>query len=216
MPEIASENEIGNVFQILISISGYWLNMYIHKSLKEKEAECKALLLSTGRPKVEALISHIERMGYFIAPGSLKHHRFEGGLVSHSLETYHKAMELRAERIAHGGNPDSMPEESVIIATLMHDLCKADALRYSKETHKSYSVKKTHGHSARSVRQVGYSGFELTPAEKDAILWHMGGSKFPEDKHDHFRKHPLAAIVFYADKSSIAEASLRHRRKSKA
>lgn len=184
--------------------------MHIHKSLKEKEAECKALLLSTRRPKIEALINHIERMGYFIAPGSLKHHRFEGGLVSHSLETYHKAMELRAKKIAHGGNPDSMPEESVIIATLMHDLCKADALRFSNETRNSYCVKKTHGHSARSVRQVGYSGFELTAAEKDAILWHMGGNKFPEDKRDHFRKHPLADIVYHADKRSIAEASLRH------
>lgn len=187
--------------------------MHIHKSLKEKEAECKALLLSTGRPKIEALIAHIERMGYFIAPGSLSHHRFEGGLVSHSLETCHKAMELRAERIAKGADPNLMPEESVIIAALMHDLCKADALRYSKEMHKSFSVKKTRGHSERSVRQVGYSGFELTAAEKDAILWHMGGRKFPEDKHDHFKSHPLAAIIFYADKKSIAEASLRHHRR---
>lgn len=184
--------------------------MHIHKSLKEKEAECKALLLSTGRPKVEALISHIESMGYFIAPGSLNHHRFEGGLVSHSLETYYKAMELRAERIAHGGDPNSMPEESVIIAALMHDLCKADALRYSHETRKSFAVKKTHGHSARSVRQVGYSGFVLTAAEKDAILWHMGGKKFLEDKRDHFKRHPLAAIIYHADKRSIDDASRRH------
>lgn len=187
--------------------------MHIHKSLKEKEAECKALLLSTKRPKIEDLIAHIERMGYFIAPGSLTHHRFEGGLVSHSLETYYKAMELRAERIAHGASPDSMPEESVIIATLMHDLCKADALRYSKETRKSYSIKKTHGHSTRSVRQVGYSGFALTAAEKDAILWHMGGKRFPEDMRTHFKTHPLAAIVYYADKRSIGEASRRHHRK---
>lgn len=187
--------------------------MHIHKSLKEKEAECKSLLLSTGRPKIGDLISHIERMGYFIAPGSLKHHRFEGGLVSHSLETYHKAMELRAEKISQGCDPNSMPEESVIIAALMHDLCKADALRYSSERRKSYTVKNTRGHSARSVRQVGYSGFVLTEMEKDAILWHMGGSRFPEDKIDHFKTHPLADIIFYADKKSIREASLRHHRK---
>lgn len=187
--------------------------MHIHKSLKEKETECKALLLSTGRPKIEDLINHIERMGYFIAPGSLNHHRFEGGLVSHSLETYHKAMELRAERIAHGGDPGTMPEDSVVIAALMHDLCKADALRYSMETRKSYMVKKTKGHSTRSVRQVGYSGFVLTEAEKDAILWHMGGKRQPGDKHEHFKKHALAAIIYWADKKSIAEASLRHQRR---
>ena len=101
---------------------------------------------------------------------------------------------------------------SVIIAALMHDLCKADALRYSKETHKCFSVKMTHGHSARSVRQVGYSGFVLTEAAKDAILWHMGGKKLPGDKQEHFKTHPLADIIFYADKKSIGEASHRHHR----
>lgn len=187
--------------------------MSIHKSLKGKKEECVALLLSTQRPKIEALISHIERMGYFIAPGSLNHHRFEGGLLSHSLETYHKAMELRQVRIDRGMDAELMPKESVIIAALMHDLCKADALRYSRESRRSYEVKKTHGHSARSVRQVGYSGFELTSAERDAILWHMGGRRFKEDRIEHFKRNPLAEIIYYADKKSIREASLRHHRK---
>lgn len=184
--------------------------MHIHKSLEEKVAECKALLRSTGRNGIEDLIAHIERMGFFVAPGSFTHHRFEGGLVSHSLETYRKAMELREEKIAHGADAGLMPEDSVIIAALMHDLCKADALRFSKESHKVYSVKKTNGHSARSVRQVGYSGFKLTAVEADAILWHMGGRRMHEERREHFKNHPLAAIIFYADKKSIAEASLRH------
>ena len=187
--------------------------MNIHRTLKEKETECKGLLRSTGRPEIEALINHIERMGYFIAPGSQKHHRFEGGLLSHSLETYHKAMELRGEKIAQGVDDDTMPEESVIIAALMHDLCKADALRYSNETRKCFSVKKTHGHSVRSVRQVGYSGFVLTDAEEDAILWHMGGKRQPGNRYEHFKTHPLADIIFYADKKSIDEASHRHHRR---
>lgn len=184
--------------------------MYIHKSLQEKKEECKELLLSTKRPKIEDLIKYIDNMGYFVAPGSLSHHRFEGGLVSHSLETYHKAMELRGEKIAQGVDPNAMPEESVIIAALLHDLCKADALRYSKETRKSFVVKKTHGHSMRSVRQIGYSGFVLTNAEKDAILWHMGGKRLSGDKNEHFRTHPLADIIHRADGKSINEASRRH------
>ena len=184
--------------------------MYTHKSLSEKVTECKKLLLSTSRPNIEDLIVHIEHMGYFKAPGSLDHHRFEGGLVSHSLETYYKAMELRRAKIEHGVDPVAMPEDSVIIAALMHDLCKADALRYSNETHKCYVAKKTHGHSARSVRQVGYSGFVLTDAEKDAILWHMGGEKMPGNKYDHFKTHPLADIIYSADKLSIKDASQRH------
>ncbi len=69
--------------------------VHIHKTLEQKKEECLALLRSTKRDKIEDLINYITNMGYFEAPGSLKHHRFVGGLVSHSLETYHKAMELR-------------------------------------------------------------------------------------------------------------------------
>ena len=60
--------------------------MHIHKTLQQKKEECLSLLRSTGRDKIEDLITHITRMGYFEAPGSLKHHRFVGGLLSHSLE----------------------------------------------------------------------------------------------------------------------------------
>ncbi len=184
--------------------------MKAHKSLAEKKEECLALLRSTNRNNIEKIITHIEKMGYFEAPGSESHHRFEGGLVSHSLETCHKALVLRENKISNGTNPDKLPIESVIIASLLHDVCKADKLRFNKETRKVYAIKKTNGHSQRSVRQIGYSGFVLSPEEKDAILWHMGGKHFNEDRHRHFAQHPLSEIIFYADKKSIHEASLRH------
>ena len=152
-------------------------------------------------------------MGYFEAPGSLKHHRFVGGLVSHSLETYHKAMELREEKIREGFTPDQMPEESVIISALMHDLCKADVLRYSSETHKAYVCKSHKGHSQRSVRQIGYSGFQLTILEKEAILWHMGGERICPDKQKrviYYQSHPLSDIIRRADGKSIGESKRRH------
>lgn len=191
---------------------------HIHKSLDEKKEECISLLQSTGRPDIDKLIAHITQMGYFIAPGSKDHHRFCGGLVSHSLETYHKAMEIRQELIEKGGDTASMPQASVIIATLMHDLCKADALRINEQTRKVYEAKNTSGHSARSVRQVGYSGFKLTPQEEDAILWHMGGKKYTHgsdnekkrQRDKHLAENPLAYLVFHADKQSIREAKRRH------
>ena len=190
------------------------MNMkHIHKTLQQKTDECLALLRSTNRDKIENLISHITRMGYFEAPASLKHHRFVGGLVSHSLETYHKAMELREEKIREGFSPDQMPIESVIIAALMHDLCKADVLRYSPETHKVYVCKSFKGHSQRSVRQVGYSGFQLTGLEKEAILWHMGGKRICPDKERrvlHYASHPLSDIIRRADGKSIGESKKRH------
>lgn len=186
---------------------------HVHQTLQQKADECLALLRSTQRDKIEDLISHITRMGYFEAPASLRHHRFIGGLVSHSLETYHKAMQLREEKIRNGFTPEQMPEDSVIIAALMHDLCKTDVLRFNPGLRKVYECKSYRGHSQRSVRQVGYSGFQLTPLEEDAILWHMGGERICPDKQTrvaHFQSHPLSDIIRRADRQSIGESTSRH------
>ena len=185
--------------------------MHYYLPLSRKIEECKALLRSTNRPNVDKLISYISELGYFIAPGSFKHHRFQGGLVSHSLETYKMAMDLRQEKINQGISQDLIPVESVIIAALMHDLCKADELLFNTEQKVVYSVKQIYvGHSRKSVAQVGKSGFRLTEQEKDAILWHMGGNRFYEDRTTHFQKNPLSEIIYNADKRSIKEAKRRH------
>jgi HD superfamily phosphohydrolase YqeK len=165
---------------------------------------CKELLRKTQRPNIERLIKFITQLGYFIAPGSMKHHCYKGGLVSHSLETYHKAMNLRSRKIAKGVDPNLLPVESVIIASLMHDLCKADELRFDVYRRRVYSIiSKYEGHSQKSVTQLAKAGFVLTDEEKSAILWHMGGKRFKEDRRTFFSMHPLAEIIFYADKYSI-------------
>ena len=186
--------------------------MHIQKTLKQKVEECLVLLRSTNRDKIEDLIKQISKLGYFEAPGSLKHHRFEGGLVSHSLETYRKALQLRDKKIQKGYKPSEMPDDSIIIAALMHDLCKADALRYSDTLRRVVELKQT-DHSARSVRLVEKSGFQLTSAEEEAILWHMGGKKREKDLQKrlaYFDSHPLSDIIYWADKKSIGESKRRH------
>ena len=190
-------------------------DMHVQKTLKQKVEECLALLRSTKRDKIEDLIAHITRMGYFEAPGSIQHHRFVGGLVSHSLETHHKALQLRDEKIQKGFDSSEMPDDSIIITALMHDLCKADTLRYSHTLHRTIELKHT-DHSARSVRQIEKSGFQLTSAEKEAILWHMGGKKKEKDLQKrlaYFKSHPLSDIIYWADKKSIGESKRRHHSK---
>ena len=186
---------------------------HIHKSLEEKKEECIRLLRSTNRPHIDDLISFISHMGYFVAPGSYTHHRFKGGLVSHSLETYYEAMALREQKIKEGFSSESMPEESVIISALMHDLCKADTIRYNDEQRKVCRVKKARGHSRRSVCKVGEAKFRLTEDEKNAILWHMGGRHIYEDKQkriEFFQNNPLSDIIRKADGSSIGKSKKRH------
>ena len=186
--------------------------MHVQKTLEQKIEECLALLRSTNRDKIENLINQITSLGYFEAPGSLNHHRFKGGLVSHSLETYHKALQLRDKKILEGFDPSEMPDDSIIIAALMHDLCKADALRYTQTIHRTIELKQT-DHSARSVRLIEKSEFQITPAEKEAILWHMGGKKKEKDLQKrlaYFKSHPLSDIIYWADKKSIGESKRRH------
>ena len=170
----------------------------------QKVEYCKELLKKTQRSNIERLIEFITDLGYFIAPGSMKHHRYKGGLVSHSLETYHEAMNLRSIKIAKGIDPNLLPIDSVVIASLMHDLCKADELRFDVDRRRVYSIiSKYEGHSQKSVTQLAKAGFVLTDEEKSAILWHMGGKRFKEDRRTFFSEHPLAEIIFYADKYSI-------------
>ena len=86
----------------------------------------------------------------------------------------------------------------------MHDLCKADELRFDVYRRRVYSIiSKYEGHSQKSVTQLEKAGFVLTDKEKSAILWHMGGKRFKEDRRTFFSMHPLAEIIFYADKYSI-------------
>lgn len=171
--------------------------------LQQKQEECLALLRSTGRDGIENLIAHIDRMGFFVAPGSTKHHRYRGGLLCHSLETYHEAVKMSRCYLGRGVGAPSFTLDELVVSTLLHDLCKADILRYDDNQHRVVTVKYGHGHSARSVRKIEESGFQLTTNERNAILWHMGGSKMPGTKEQHFANHPLSKIVFWADKWSI-------------
>ena len=90
---------------------------------------------------------------------------------------------------------------------------KSFVLRYNQESRRVYICKSSRGHSERSVRQVGYSGFQLTQSEKEAILWHMGGKRRcpnEQQRKDYFESHPLCYIIHRADYKSIREQRRHH------
>ena len=86
------------------------------------------LLRTTGREGIECVIEDLERLGFFDAPASTRFHlNSDGGLCEHSLNTCKVGMMLREEMIKI--SPESehfLRKDSVIIATLLHDVCKAD------------------------------------------------------------------------------------------
>ena len=137
---------------------------------------------------MENVIERLEEQGFFKAPASTKFHlNYEGGLLEHSMNVCDMALELRELIIRKKeGLRVSLPKESVIIAALLHDVCKADiykpAVKRQKNEHgiwcdvPGYDVDYSNfpvGHGEKSVIWLLQNGLKLTADEIMAIRWHM-------------------------------------------
>ena len=96
--------------------------------MENLKIEFQEKLLSTKREGMENVIKHLERLGFFVAPASTKFHlNVKGGLMQHSWNVYKTAMMLREQMILMKPElAEKLPEESVIIASLLHDVCKSN------------------------------------------------------------------------------------------
>ena len=148
----------------------------------------KEKLLSTGREGMEAVIQNLEDLGFFEAPASTRFHlNVRGGLMEHSWNVCNTALMLREQMILM--NPeiaDKLPIDSVIIASLLHDVCKADIYKECLLNRKNeqsiwekvpgYEADYSYlplGHGEKSVIMLLSSGLKLTKDEMLAIRWHM-------------------------------------------
>lgn len=149
------------------------------------------LLRSTGRENIETLINWLEtKSDFFIAPSSTFYHgNFAGGLCQHSLNVY-KALKNFIEHSDSLALPEcklrEIPESSLIIAALLHDLCKtnfyvAEYKNFKDEatnTWKKYQTYKCEdkfplGHGEKSVIMI-QNFIKMSATEIIAIRWHMG------------------------------------------
>lgn len=198
-------------------------------TLKE---EFLSLLRSTKREGIEDVIEELERLGFFEAPASAGHHlNVDGGLLEHSMNVCRCSLMIRDQmETLCPGTADACPRESVIIASLLHDVCKADiykpAVKKRKnsfgywEDVKGYDVSYKNfpmGHGEKSVIVLLCAGLQMTDDEMLAIRWHMGpwGLNFNsyEDQrcYDTAQKQsPLVSIVRAGDglASSIMEKEI--------
>ena len=187
-------------------------------------------LLSTKREGMETVIKHLDRLGFFVAPASTKFHlNVKGGLMQHSWNVCNTALMLREQMIAM--NPDlkgKLPEESVVLASLLHDVCKSNIYKEALLNRKNdqgyweivpgYEVDYTSlplGHGEKSVIMLLTLGLKLTKDEMLAIRWHMTAWELafqsPEQKANLQKAReiaPLCAIVQAADglASALLEA----------
>lgn len=168
------------------------------------------LLRSTNRENIENLIEFICKTDFFEAPASTRFHGSkENGLVEHSLKVY----EILKQKVETSIIPINIPQESIIIIALLHDLCKANYYKIDYRNAKNalgvwekvpyYTVEDTipYGHGEKSV-MMATEYIKLTPEEKYAIRWHMGYTE-PKEQYSTiglaYTKYPIALLTFEAD-----------------
>ena len=154
----------------------------------DKKDEFIALLKSTNRQGIDNCLLVLEQLGFFTAPASTKFHlNTDGGLVEHSLNVCKVALRIRETMIELDNTfAAKLPKESIIIAALLHDVCKSDiykpCISYKKNNEgkwdkiPGYEVDYAGmplGHGEKSVIMLQMWGLKLTLDEILAIRWHM-------------------------------------------
>ncbi len=191
--------------------------------LKANKEEFIQLLRSTGRDGVDDLIDYLDdgRNHFFTAPASVNHHlSSDGGLLQHSLNVCHAALKLRELAIAE--RPELEPylnRSSVIIASLLHDICKADIYVPTRRKKRdanglfvdvdTYNVDYSNfpmGHGEKSAIMALWGGLDITQEELLAIRWHMTAWDLPFQSVEAGKslntardQHPLCSLVQLAD-----------------
>lgn len=135
------------------------------------------LLRSTKRNGIENVISLLENSNYFTV-GCHSHHKYTGGMADHALQTYELAKKRRRR----------VQADSLIITTLLHDICDINVHREFK------------GHGWRSVALLTkHCGLELSTDEWNAIRYHM------RRRDDRPVRTSLELAVYSADKDSASK-----------
>lgn len=153
-----------------------------------KKKEFAELLLSTGREGIENVVVELGKLGFFEAPASTKFHlNYPGGLLEHSLNVCKVALQVRDTMVAMQPELEvKLPRESVILASLLHDVCKSDIYKPSVSYKKTpegkwdkipgFEVDYSNlplGHGEKSVIMLQMWGLQLTVDEILSIRWHM-------------------------------------------
>ena len=126
--------------------------------MKEK---IKELLSKINREGINELLDFLEKSDYYEAPASTRYHgAFKQGLIEHSYKVY----EILKEKI--NIHKLEVPEETLIIVTLLHDICKVNFYKIDYRNAKNargewekvpyYTIEDTipYGHGEKSVMML--------------------------------------------------------------
>lgn len=167
------------------------------------------LMSRISRDGIKELMDYIKRSDFYNAPASTRFHlACPGGLLQHSLNVYDCLTAKRKSPI-WGKYLESISEESLILISLLHDLCKTNVYSIGFKNQKTYETDKVRAANPNLVKHDDLGDFiwetvpkyeindhcplghgekslalcqhyvKLKAEEIFAIRWHMG---FCEDK----------------------------------
>ena len=176
----------------------------------EQKAIFEQLLQETGRPGINSVLDWLNTTDFYRAPASAKYHGSHlGGLLAHSINVYtelsniNKALNLE------------IPHDTVAIAGLLHDVCKANTYKigyrnvkneelgiWEKKQIYEYDDQVPYGHGEKSVIILQGLGLQMNRTEMMMIRFHMGGF-IGTDQHGLVNRaadlHPEIAAMHAAD-----------------
>lgn len=162
------------------------------------------------RNGITDLLTYLEQSDFYTAPASTRFHgSYPGGLLDHSLQVYHEF-----KRLLTAYPEIQCSDETAVIITLFHDICKTNMykkeLRNRKnnegkwETYDAYTKdEKLHygGHGSKSVF-ILQNYIKLTVEESVAINCHMGSWDGNDSASEAYEQFPIAWLLHVADESS--------------
>lgn len=144
-------------------------------------------LKKVKREGIDDLIKYLEDSDFFTAPASTQYHgSYEGGLLEHSLNVYNCLLFEYDNILDVGLNLPEIPEDSLIICSLLHDLCKVNCYVPGFRNVKNEQTgvwEKVPIYKREPLFPMGHGGksvfiiqqfIKLTATEAQAIFWHMG------------------------------------------
>lgn len=169
----------------------------------------KSLLRSTKRDGIEDLIKWLDESDFKVAPASTQYHyNFKGGLLAHSLDVYYHMYDF-SNLIQFF----DIPQESIIITSLLHDICKVNCYKveyrntkdadgnWIKSPYYTWDELEPIGHGDKSIMLMYENNVKPTKIERAMIRNHMGFSNGEDERRvSHlFSKCPQALVLHYAD-----------------
>jgi len=162
------------------------------------------------RPGIDKLMDWLQSSDFYTCPASSRYHgSHPGGLLEHSLNVYDELV-----RLLKCYPEVEVPEETAIIISLFHDICKVNmyiAERRNRknesgqwESYDAYSIKEKFcygGHGSKSVF-ILQSYIKLTPQEAVAINCHMGAWDGNKDVGNAYEQYPAAWLLHVADEAA--------------